>query len=85
MRGSIITLTAAVSKFAYSDTLTVSNNYSHDNDGPGMWTDISSIRTLYEKNIVMNNARAGIFHETSYDAVIRNNTEIFNNGSVGVP
>ena len=67
-------------KFAYSDGLIVRSNYSHDNMGPGMWTDISSIRTLYENNTVVNNARAGIFHETSYDAVIRNNF-IFDNGS----
>jgi parallel beta-helix repeat protein len=67
-------------KFAGTDGLTVRNNYSHDNVGPGMWTDISSIRTLYENNVVMNNTRAGIFYETSYDAVIRNNT-ILNNGS----
>ncbi len=67
-------------KFAKTDGLIVRSNYSHDNAGPGMWTDISSIRTLYENNLVMNNGRAGIFHETSYDAVIRNNT-ILNNGS----
>jgi len=67
-------------KFAKSDGLVVRNNYSHDNTGPGMWTDISSIRALYENNLVMNNSRAGIFHETSYDAVIRNNM-LFNNGS----
>jgi len=45
-----------------------------------MWTDVSSIRTLYENNRVMNNTGAGIFYETSYDAVIRNNT-ILSNGS----
>jgi hypothetical protein len=45
-----------------------------------MWTDISSIGTLYEYNVVVGNARSGIFHETSYDAVIRNNL-IVNNGS----
>jgi len=67
-------------KFAKSDGLVVRNNFSHHNLGPGMWTDISSIRTLYENNLVMNNSRSGIFHETSYDAVIRNNT-ILNNGS----
>lgn len=67
-------------KFAATDGLTVRNNYSHENTGPGMWTDISSIHALYENNLVMNNSRSGIFHETSYDAIIRNNT-ILNNGS----
>ena len=67
-------------KFAFTDGLTVRGNYSHDNIGPGMWTDLSSIHTLYESNVVMNNTGAGIFYETSYDAVIRYNT-ILNNGS----
>lgn len=67
-------------KFVFTDGLTVRNNNSHDNTGPGMWTDISNIRTLYENNIVTNNSGPGIFHEISYDAVIRNNT-IKNNGS----
>jgi parallel beta-helix repeat protein len=67
-------------KFAVTDGIIIRNNYSHDNTGPGMWTDISSIHVLYENNRVMNNSRSGIFHETSYDAVIRNNL-LFNNGS----
>jgi parallel beta-helix repeat protein len=67
-------------KFAHVDGLVVRSNYSHDNVGAGMWTDISSIHVTYENNTVMNNSGAGIFHETSYDAVIRNNT-IINNGS----
>jgi hypothetical protein len=67
-------------KFAHTDGLIVRNNYSHHNTGPGIWTDISSIRVLYENNLVTDNSRSGIFHETSYDAVIRNNI-IMNNGS----
>ena len=42
-------------KFAVSDGLIVRNNFSHDNIGPGMWTDISGIRILYENNVVINN------------------------------
>ena len=68
-------------KFAATDGLTVRNNFSHDNIGPGMWSDISSIHTLYENNVIMNNSRSGIFYETSYDAVIRNNM-ILSNGSM---
>ncbi|MCU1328440.1 MAG: uncharacterized protein JWN34_3810, partial [Bryobacterales bacterium] len=68
-------------KFAFTDGLVIRGNYSHDNFGPGMWTDINNIRTLFEGNTITNNSGAGIFHEISYDAVIRNNT-IQNNGSM---
>ena len=51
----------------------VRNNYSHHNVGPGLWTDIDNINTLYEGTRVTNNVGIGIFHEISYDAVIRNN------------
>jgi parallel beta-helix repeat protein len=58
--------------------LTVRNNYSHHNDGPGMWTDYVGGGTLYEGNIVEYNTSMGIQHEISLDAVIRNNTVRFN-------
>ena len=65
-------------KFAYTDNLIVRGNYSHDNHGSGMWTDIDNIHTLYEDNLVAHNTHIGITHEISYDAVIRNNTLIGN-------
>jgi hypothetical protein len=43
------------------------------NQGPGLWTDIDAVDTLYEANTVRFNAGPGIFHEISYDAVIRDN------------
>jgi parallel beta-helix repeat protein len=60
-------------KFTNTDGLVVRGNYSHDNYGPGMWTDLDNIRTLYEGNTVVDNTGPGIFHEISYQAVIRNN------------
>jgi hypothetical protein len=65
-------------KFANTDGLIVRGNYSHDNHGPGMWTDINNINTLYENNLVVHNTHIGITHEISYGAVIRNNTLIGN-------
>ena len=65
-------------KFANTNGLIVRGNYSHDNHGPGMWTDINNIHTLYENNLVVHNTHIGITHEISYDAVIRNNTLIGN-------
>jgi parallel beta-helix repeat protein len=63
----------------------VSGNFSHDNKGPGLWTDIDNVNTLYENNRVMNNEGAGIFHEISFDAVIRANTVTGNGFRRGSP
>lgn len=72
---------AGGSKFALTNRLTVRGNAVHDNDGPGLWTDIENRQTVYENNVVINNAGNGIMHEISYSAVIRNNT-IKGNGAV---
>ncbi len=53
--------------------LVVRNNYVYQNKGPGLWTDYNNIHTLYEGNVVVDNVGVGIFHEMSYDVVIRNN------------
>jgi hypothetical protein len=66
-------------KFVLTENLVVRNNYSHDNIGPGLWTDINNKNTLYEGNRTTNNTE-GIFHEISFHAVIRNNT-IWNDGN----
>jgi parallel beta-helix repeat protein len=62
------------SKFVATDGLVVQRLSVHDNNGPGLWTDISNVNTTYQDNVVTNNWGAGIFHEISYHAVIRNNT-----------
>ncbi len=67
-------------KWAVTTGLTIRGNWSHDNAGPGLWTDINNIDTLYEDNRVEDSEFAGIFHEISYAAIIRNNV-IRNNGS----
>ena len=65
---------AGGTKFVYTTDLVVRANHSHHNQGPGLWTDINNVRTLYEGNRVEDNASSGIFHEISYAATIRNNT-----------
>jgi parallel beta-helix repeat protein len=67
-------------KFAQTRNAVIRGNYVHHNYGNGLWTDTDNIHTLYENNRVTDNAGAGIFHEISYDAVIRNNT-VERNGS----
>jgi len=69
---------AGGSKWVHSTNLVVRNNYSHDNVGPGLWTDGNNLDVVYEGNRVENNAHAGIKHEVSCDAVIRNNTVVGN-------
>lgn len=75
---------AGGTKFTRTRGLVVRDNFVHHNHGPGLWTDIDNIRTLYERNRVEDNAEAGIFHEISYAAVIRNN-ETRRNGTHAVP
>lgn len=65
---------AGGAKFTVTSGLVVRGTWSHDNNGPGLWTDISNHDTLYEDNLVVDNTGPGIFHEISYSAVIRNNT-----------
>jgi parallel beta-helix repeat protein len=67
------------SKWVNTTNLTVRNNHVHHNNGPGLWTDGNNIFTLYENNVVDHNTDEGIFHEISYEAMIRNNT-VLNNG-----
>lgn len=60
-------------KVTNSDHARLINNHVHDNAGPGLWSDINCRDSLYEGNTVEGNAGAGIFHEISFAAVIRNN------------
>ena len=64
---------AGGTKWVYTTHLIVRNNDSHDNHGPGLWTDINNIDVLFEANRVHDNDLSGIFHEVGYRAIIRNN------------
>jgi hypothetical protein len=66
-------------KLASSDGVVMRGNHVVDNVGPGLWCDIACRNVIYENNIVERNHDAGIFHEISFTAVIRNNTTS-NNG-----
>jgi hypothetical protein len=60
-------------KIALGDGVVFRSNHIHDNIGPGLWCDINCRNVLYEGNLVERNHGAGIFHEISFNAVIRNN------------
>lgn len=65
---------AGGTKFTFTRNLVVRGNISHFNGGPGLWADMDNIDTLFENNIAQDNDWAGIMHEISYRAIIRNNT-----------
>jgi Right handed beta helix region len=67
-------------KLAASEDVVLRDNYVHDNGGAGLWCDIECRGVLYEGNIAERNRGAGIFHEISFSAVIRNNI-VRHNGS----
>jgi hypothetical protein len=69
---------AGGTKFVATEGLIVRANYVHQNNGPGLWTDIDNIHTRYEHNLVVNNQGAGILHEISYNAIIRDNIVRYN-------
>jgi hypothetical protein len=48
-------------------------NHIHDNIGPGLWCDGDCHAVLYEGNVVERNHSVGIYHEISFNAVIRDN------------
>jgi hypothetical protein len=64
---------AGGAKFVATTNLVVRGNFSHGNGGPGLWTDIDNLNTLYEYNTSEDNELMGIYHEISYAAIIRHN------------
>ena len=71
---------AGGAKFALTSGLRVQRNLVLANDGPGLWTDIDCIDTIYADNWVENNSQAGIQHEISGPATITGN-RVIGNGS----
>jgi hypothetical protein len=65
---------AGGAKLVKTRWLVARGNHVHHNWGFGLWTDVKNSHVLYENNLSEDNASAGIMHEISYDAVIRNNT-----------
>jgi parallel beta-helix repeat protein len=70
---------AGGTKFTYTDSLVLQNNYVHDNVGDGLWMDLNNINTVIDGNRVDNNGSEGIAIEISYKTTISNNT-VTNNG-----
>jgi hypothetical protein len=66
-------------KIAESNGVTFRGNHVHDNKGRGLWCDGDCRNVVYEENLVENNQLNGIFHEISFNAVVRNNRLRHNN------
>jgi hypothetical protein len=86
---------AGGTKFLYTNNVIIRNNYSHDNRGPGLWTDYNNFFMTFESNRVERNKDFGIATELCMDGTIRYNyvagttsdfhpTRLWNNGGVGI-
>ncbi|MFW6691133.1 right-handed parallel beta-helix repeat-containing protein [Streptomyces sp. MAR4 CNX-425] len=61
-------------KFWAVDGADIRGNWVHDNRGPGLWADNNNNDFRIENNLLEANDGAALIYETSYNAVIRNNT-----------
>ncbi|MFD9561619.1 right-handed parallel beta-helix repeat-containing protein [Streptomyces sp. NPDC059994] len=57
----------------------IRGNWVHDNRGAGLWADTNNNDFRVEDNVLEANDGAALIYETSYNAVIRNNTILRNN------
>jgi hypothetical protein len=73
---------AGGSKFWNTVNLLVEDNFVHNNNGPGLWTDYNNVGTVYENNTVEYNVGVGILHEISLNATIIGNTVENNAGTL---
>jgi hypothetical protein len=69
---------AGGAKIALSNGVTFRGNHVHHNSGPGLWCDGDCRNVVYEDNLVEYNKQIGIFHEISFNAVIRRNVVRYN-------
>ncbi|MEV6977545.1 right-handed parallel beta-helix repeat-containing protein, partial [Kitasatospora sp. NPDC093806] len=66
-------------KFWAVDGADIRGNWVHDNRGAGLWADNNNNDFLFENNVLESNDGTALMYETSYNAVIRNNTIRRNN------
>ncbi|MFD7292205.1 right-handed parallel beta-helix repeat-containing protein [Streptomyces sp. NPDC059897] len=66
-------------KFWAVKSADIRGNWVHDNRGVGIWADNNNNDFLIEKNLIEENDGAALMYETSYNAVIRDNTMRRNN------
>lgn len=62
---------------------TVDQNYVASNDGPGIWTDITSSSIMVSNNLIERNGRSGIQIELTGHAIVAGNVAV-DNGEAGI-
>lgn len=67
-------------KFWINKNVTVTNNWIHDNHGPGLWLDNNNRGFVIENNYFSNNEGQALFIEAGYDAKVRFNN--FKNNAI---
>ncbi|MFD7708282.1 right-handed parallel beta-helix repeat-containing protein [Streptomyces sp. NPDC059786] len=70
-------------KFWAVDGADIRGNWVHDNRGAGLWADNNNNDFRIEDNVLEGNDGAALMYETSYNAVVRDNTIRRNNWVVG--
>ena len=65
-------------KFWATTGAEVIGNYVHANKGVGLWADSNNVGFRFEDNYISGNDAEGIMYETSYNAIIMNNTLVRN-------
>jgi hypothetical protein len=58
---------------AGSSSIVFVRNRVHDNTGHGLWIDTNVRKVIIKRNTFENNSSGGVFYETSWDGMIRNN------------
>jgi len=66
-------------KFWSVDGADIRGNWVHDNRGAGLWADTNNNDFRIEENVLEANDGAALIYETSYNAVVRENTIRRNN------
>lgn len=64
--------------------VSISDNYIHDNWGPGIWADTDNANTAYAGNVITDNDGQAIIEEISYNFAIRDNYVARNGWAIGL-
>ncbi len=62
---------------------TITNNWVHNNIGPGIWVDTNNAGILIDGNYINNNDAEAVFYELSYNGQITNNNVVANTVTKG--
>lgn len=73
----------AGTKFTRSDSVTIQDNIAENNNGSGIWLDLSCTDATIVRNITRSNSDDGIFFEISHEAIIASNLS-YDNGDAGI-